>query len=120
MCVRSSYQVPLGLKGTVIGKYFATCYFLKYLIHYKLLNLGISKSHNETEVVYTVIFDKEFPSGLPLGGSSNRGYKVCRMSFINLSYAIRNGLYKPLTIKKPANQTSNSVKQVCKFFYIIY
>jgi len=40
------------------------------------------------------------------------------MSFINLSHAIRNGLYKPLVVKKTVNQTPNSEKQVCYFIYI--
>lgn len=77
---------------------------------------GISKSNIDTEVVYSVVFDKEFPSGISLGGTTNRGYKLCRMSFINLSHAIRNGLYKPLVANKTANQTSNSEKQVSNVF----
>lgn len=75
--------------------------------------LGISKSNNDVEVVYSVVFDKEFPSGVSFGGSPNRGYKLCKMSFINLSHAIRNGLYKPLVVNKTVNQTSNSERQVC-------
>lgn len=80
---------------------------------------GISKSNIDTEVVYSVLFDKEFPSGVSLGGSTNRGYKLCRMSFINLSHAIRNGLYKPLAVKKKENQISNSEKQVSNFFSVV-
>ncbi|XP_029346579.1 5'-3' exoribonuclease 1 isoform X2 [Acyrthosiphon pisum] len=90
VCIRSSYQVPLGFKGTVVS---------------------ISKSNIDTEVVYSVIFDKEFPNSVSFGGSTSRGYKLCRMSFINLSHAIRNGLYKPLAVKKTVNQTPNSEKQ---------
>ncbi|XP_025419892.1 5'-3' exoribonuclease 1 isoform X2 [Sipha flava] len=88
ICVRSSYQVPLGLKGIIIS---------------------ISKSHIDTDVIYSVIFDKEFPNGMSFNGSVNRGYKLCRMSFINLSHAIRNGQYKPLMVKVEKN--SNSEKQ---------
>lgn len=61
------------------------------------------------------MFDKEFPSNVSFGCSLNRGYKLCRMSFINLSHAIRNGLYKPLVVKKTTNQISNSEKQVYTF-----
>lgn len=90
VCIRSSYQVPLGFKGTVIG---------------------ISKSNIDTEIVYSVIFDNEFPNAVSFGGTTKCGYKLCRMSFINLSHAIRNGLYKPLVVKKTVNQTPNSEKQ---------
>ncbi|XP_050547911.1 5'-3' exoribonuclease 1-like, partial [Daktulosphaira vitifoliae] len=90
VCIRSSYQVPLGYKGTVIS---------------------INKSNVDTETVYCVIFDKEFANGVSLGGSPNRGYKLCRMSFINLSHAIRSGLYKPLVVKVPISQRSNTEKQ---------
>lgn len=80
-----------------------------------LFCLGItnSKSNDDTEIVYSVVFDKEFPGGISCGGSGKRGYKLCRMSFINLSHAIRNSLYKPLVVKKTTNQISNSEKQVC-------
>lgn len=54
---------------------------------------------------------------MSFGGSPNRGYKLCRMSFINLSHAIRTGLYKPLVVKK-TNQISNSEKQVCTLFTV--
>lgn len=69
--------------------------------------------------MYSVLFDKEFPSGMTFGGSTKRGYKVCRMSFINLSHAIRINKYKPLSLKnkKETNHTSNSEKQVCIFSF---
>lgn len=70
--------------------------------------------NDDTETVYSVIFDKEFSNGVSFGGSPKRGYKLCRMSFINLSHAMRTGLYKPVDLKnkKRVNQTSNSEKQV--------
>lgn len=64
------------------------------------------------------MFDKEFPSGVSFGGSANRGYKLCKMSFINLSHAVRNGLYKPLVVNKTVNQTSNSERQVCSCLFV--
>lgn len=69
-----------------------------------------------------MLFDKEFPSGISLGGSTNRGYKLCRMSFLNLSHAIRNGLYKPLAIKQTENTISNSEIQVsiCIAYFLDY
>lgn len=80
-----------------------------------MINLGISKSNIDTEVVYSVIFDKEFPNSISFGGTTNRGYKLCRMSFINLSHAMRKGLYKPLVVKKTLHHSLNSEKQVCNF-----
>lgn len=114
VCIRSSYQVPLGFKGTVVSEFFQF-YFINDVIQLIVFYLGISKSNIDTEVVYSVIFDKKFPNSVSFGGSTNRGYKLCRMSFINLSHAIRNGLYKPLSVKKTVNQTHNSEKQVCYF-----
>lgn len=85
---------------------------LKQELYFIIFCVGISKSNNDTETIYSVIFDNEFPSGLSFGGNTNSGYKMCKMSFINLTHAIRRGLYKPLDVQRIANQSSYSEKQV--------
>lgn len=89
-----------------------TLFFIKL---YKFCYLGYSKSNIDTDIIYSVLFDEEFPSGMSFGGSGNRVYKLCKMSFINLSHAIRNGQYKPLTVK--VEQNSNFERQVSYLFF---
>lgn len=68
--VREGYTVPLGLKGTIIG------------IHKP-------NSSKESETLYDVLFDHEFPGGLALNCSANRGYRMPRPALINISYGQR-------------------------------
>lgn len=84
----------------------------KQELYFNISCVGISKSNNDIETIYSVVFDKEFPNGISFGGNTNSGYKLCKMSFINLTHAIRRGLYKPLDVHRIANQSSYSEKQV--------
>ncbi|XP_075211430.1 5'-3' exoribonuclease pacman isoform X2 [Lycorma delicatula] len=68
VCVRDSYTVPLGYKGTITG---------------------IKLAEKEDNIVYDVVFDKEFVGGIQIRCSSNRGYRMNDKCFINLSHGIR-------------------------------
>ncbi|XP_008193749.1 5'-3' exoribonuclease 1 isoform X2 [Tribolium castaneum] len=69
--VREGFTVPLGLKGTVIA------------IH---KSPNVLKNENE---IYDIVFDKPFAGGLALNCSEQRGYRLSKISFINISYGRR-------------------------------
>ncbi|XP_041125946.1 5'-3' exoribonuclease 1-like isoform X1 [Polyodon spathula] len=80
--VRESFSVPLGLRGTVIG---------------------IKGAERESEVLYEVLFDKEFPGGLTIRCSPGRGYRLPPSALVNLTHGSRleNGFQKLTAIVKP-------------------
>jgi hypothetical protein len=61
--------------------------------------VGIHRTDTEAELKYDVVFDKPFPGGLPLNCSANRGYRLSRVAFLNLSYGQRTEQMK--TVSKP-------------------
>ncbi|XP_012270708.1 5'-3' exoribonuclease 1 [Orussus abietinus] len=69
VCVRESYTVPLGYKGTI---------------------MTVHKAEKPCDVMYEVLFDHPFPGALALNGlTSKRCYKLMPMDFINISYGMR-------------------------------
>ncbi|KAJ8958884.1 hypothetical protein NQ318_019652 [Aromia moschata] len=68
--VRSDFTVPLGLKGTVISVHKST-------------------TGSDRDVMYDVVFDKQFSGGMRLNCSENRGYRLPTTAFINISYGQR-------------------------------
>lgn len=54
-----------------------------------LFCLGIKKAEKEDDVIYEIVFDKEFLGGIQLRSSPNRAYKMSWKNFINLSHGIR-------------------------------
>ncbi|MGH0136330.1 UNVERIFIED_CONTAM: hypothetical protein FKN15_036028 [Acipenser sinensis] len=80
--VRESFSVPLGLRGTVIG---------------------IKGAEREAEVLYEVLFDKEFAGGLTIRCSPGRGYRLPPSALVNLTHGSRleNGFQKLTAIVKP-------------------
>ncbi|XP_018595311.1 5'-3' exoribonuclease 1 isoform X3 [Scleropages formosus] len=80
--VRESFTVPLGLRGTVIG---------------------IKGADRETDVLYEVLFDEEFPGGLTIRCSQNRGYRLPPSALVNLSHGSRleSGSHKLTAVVKP-------------------
>ncbi|XP_044268734.1 5'-3' exoribonuclease 1 isoform X2 [Tribolium madens] len=69
--VREGFTVPLGLKGTVIA------------IH---KSPNVLKNEDE---LYDIVFDKTFPGGMALNCSEHRGYRLSKISFINICYGRR-------------------------------
>ncbi|XP_076684631.1 5'-3' exoribonuclease pacman isoform X2 [Andrena cerasifolii] len=68
-CIRNSFTVPLGYRGTVIG---------------------IQKAENYWDTMYYVLFDKPFPGGLSIQGCSEyRGYCLSPIDLINISHGER-------------------------------
>ncbi|XP_041119571.1 5'-3' exoribonuclease 1-like isoform X2 [Polyodon spathula] len=80
--VRESFSVPLGLRGTVIG---------------------IKGAEREADVLYEVVFDKEFAGGLTIRCSPGRGYRLPPSALVNLTHGSRleNGFQKLTAIVKP-------------------
>ncbi|XP_015189014.1 PREDICTED: 5'-3' exoribonuclease 1 isoform X2 [Polistes dominula] len=69
VCVRGSFTVPVGYKGTIIG---------------------IQEAKITIDSFYDVLFDKSFLGGLTFNGcSANRGYKLAITDFINISHGER-------------------------------
>ncbi|XP_016845549.1 5'-3' exoribonuclease 1 isoform X1 [Nasonia vitripennis] len=69
VCVRDSFTVPLGYKGTIIG---------------------VQKNENPLLTMYEVLFDIAFAGGLVMHGcSSNRSYRLAATDFINISYGLQ-------------------------------
>ncbi|XP_074029903.1 5'-3' exoribonuclease pacman isoform X2 [Leptinotarsa decemlineata] len=68
--VRMGFTVPFGLKGTVIG-------------------IQVANTGSERDIMYDVVFDKPFKDGMKLNCSEDRGYRVPKTSFINISYGQR-------------------------------
>ncbi|XP_070562062.1 5'-3' exoribonuclease 1-like isoform X2 [Ptychodera flava] len=85
--VREGYTVPLGLRGVVVG---------------------IMTADRPADVLYDVIFDKEFEGAL-VRSCGKRGYHMPPSALINISYGIRKeqgqdmGLQKPTAVVKPHN-----------------
>lgn len=77
--VRESYTVPLGSRGTIIA-------------------MHKSETNNQDSGVFDVVFDEEFPGGLSLNCSSNKGYRLPKSALINKSYGQRD--YELKTGKK--------------------
>ncbi|XP_030763279.1 LOW QUALITY PROTEIN: 5'-3' exoribonuclease 1-like [Sitophilus oryzae] len=67
---RKGFSVPFGLKGTVIAK-------------------TESLTNNDMDVLYDVVFDKTFKDGMTLNCSAERGYRLPKTAFINISYGRR-------------------------------
>ncbi|CAG9814067.1 unnamed protein product [Phaedon cochleariae] len=68
--VREGFSVPFGLKGTVIA-------------------IQQPSTGCDRDIMYDVVFDKPFRDGMKLNCSENRGYRLPKTSFINLSYGQR-------------------------------
>ncbi|XP_047351100.1 5'-3' exoribonuclease 1 isoform X1 [Vespa velutina] len=69
VCIRGSFTVPIGYKGTIIG---------------------IQKTKAIIDSIYDVLFDKSFLGGLTFNGcSEHRGYKLSITDFINISHGER-------------------------------
>lgn len=66
--IREGYTVPLGLRGTVIaiqnGKYH--CGFYWFGLYFVFLTVPSFSADKEADVIYEVVFDKEFCGGLRL------------------------------------------------------
>ncbi|XP_043500398.1 5'-3' exoribonuclease 1 [Polistes fuscatus] len=85
VCVRGSFTVPVGYKGTIIG---------------------IQEAKVAIDSVYDVLFDKSFLGGLTFNGcSANRGYKLAITDFINISYGERVEHGKS-GMENPSNETT--------------
>ena len=72
--VRAGIFVPIGLRGVIIG------------IHEETEN-GLrsgEKGTGHTSTVFDVLFDEEFPGGVALQGSTERGYKMHPANLLNL------------------------------------
>ncbi|KAK6634904.1 hypothetical protein RUM44_000151 [Polyplax serrata] len=67
--VRSSYTVPTGLRGIIIG---------------------IIEGDKNAETMYHILFEEPFVGGLALNSKENRVYKMPESYFLNLSEGNRN------------------------------
>lgn len=67
---------------------------------------GIHIAEKEMDIMYDVLFDREFAGGLKLRCSANRGYRMSGQGFLNLSYGIRaetvKSQVKPTAIVQPS------------------
>ncbi|KAG2462678.1 ATR kinase, partial [Polypterus senegalus] len=83
--VRDCFTVPLGFRGTVTG---------------------IKGADRESEILYEVVFDEEFPGGLTIRCSPGRGYRLSPSALINLShgYRLEYGGQRLTAIVKPQQQ----------------
>ncbi|XP_062594329.1 5'-3' exoribonuclease 1-like [Saccostrea cucullata] len=87
--IRTGYSVPFGLRGTVVG---------------------IQKGEKDSDTMYDVIFDEEFPGGIVIRGSTERGYRLQSAGMINITHGARkNGAAKEL--KSKTNQQSVRLSQ---------
>lgn len=66
--VNPSSCVPLGLKGTIIG---------------------ISADEKESDIIYEIVFDKEFFGGLTLSCSPGKGYRLPGHYLINITHGLK-------------------------------
>ncbi|XP_014226840.1 5'-3' exoribonuclease 1 isoform X1 [Trichogramma pretiosum] len=84
VCVRNSFTVPLGYKGTIIG---------------------IQKADTPAAYVYEVLFDEPFAGGLVIHNCSpNRGYRLACTDFINITYGQRAEDKNAVKSNLPAQQ----------------
>ncbi|XP_063223399.1 5'-3' exoribonuclease 1 isoform X2 [Bacillus rossius redtenbacheri] len=83
--VRDNHTIPLGYKGTITG---------------------IAMSEKEEDVLYQILFDREFEGGLTFNSCGSRGYKLPARSLLNLSHGQRleNKNNKPVTIVQHAGR----------------
>ena len=93
--IRSGISVPLGAKGTIIGK-----------------NIDTEK---EVNTLYDILFDEEFVGGTKLRCSAGKGYKLSPANLINITYGLKiSGKLKqfmitgqPLQSKPQPNRQNN-------------
>lgn len=67
--IRSGISVPLGAKGTVIGKYV--------------------DETKEVNTLYDIVFDEEFVGGMALRCSQGKGYKLSPACLLNITYGLK-------------------------------
>lgn len=73
--VRSGISVPLGAKGTIIGKHIDT--------------------NNEVNTLYDIVFDEEFVGGVKLRCTPGKGFKLSPANLINITFGLkRSGKYE--------------------------
>ncbi|XP_014211300.1 5'-3' exoribonuclease 1-like isoform X2 [Copidosoma floridanum] len=81
VCVRDSFTVPLGYRGTIVG---------------------IQKNDNSQLNMYEVLFDQPFEGGLVIHNCSpNRGYRLSPTDFINISYGLQIENKSKIAIAQP-------------------
>ncbi|XP_061162690.1 5'-3' exoribonuclease 1-like [Saccostrea echinata] len=96
--IRTGYSVPFGLRGTVVG---------------------IQKGEKDSDTMYDVIFDEEFPGGIVIRGSTERGYRLQSAGMINITYGARkNGAAKEL--KSKTNQQNTRLSQDSNYNSSLY
>lgn len=84
-------NIPLGLRGHIIGQF--SCHILcrNFEYHHKLIMLsGIIKSEDTEDCMYDILYDEPIPSGMTLNCSPGRGYRTSSASFINISHGERS------------------------------
>lgn len=98
--MREGFSVPLGLKGTIVAVHRAT------------------DSASDSDEMYDIVFDKEFPGGMTVNNCSDqKGYRLHATSFINISHGRRlmeqkTGVPGQLRALAKERQTTNSFQQV--------
>ncbi|XP_046595171.1 5'-3' exoribonuclease 1 isoform X1 [Neodiprion lecontei] len=96
--VRENFTVPLGYRGTIFA---------------------IPRTEKISDLMYDIVFDKEFVGGLSLNMcSANRGYRLAPSDFINLSHGFRAENVKsgksnvdtsePLSWRSPSNSRNHT------------
>ncbi|XP_022099990.1 5'-3' exoribonuclease 1-like [Acanthaster planci] len=82
--VKEGHTVPLGVRGVIIG---------------------IQPGDTVLDCIYEIVFDEEFPGGLVIRCTGNRGYRLPTTAIINISYGMR---------KEQGQQQSNKPTAVVK------
>ncbi len=73
--IRSGISVPLGAKGTIIGKHV--------------------DETKEVNTLFDIVFDEEFVGGMQLRCSPGKGYKLSPACLINITYGLKlSGKYE--------------------------
>ncbi|XP_054164926.1 5'-3' exoribonuclease 1-like [Oppia nitens] len=73
--IRSGISVPLGAKGTIVGKHI--------------------DDSNEVNTLFDIVFDEEFVGGVALRCTKGKGYKLSPANLINITYGLKmSGKYE--------------------------
>lgn len=71
--------------------------------------LGIHGAEKETDIMYDIVFDKQFVGGVTLRCSEHRGYRMTCQSFINLTYGMKHdrtkSQTKPTAVVQPSGNS---------------
>ena len=92
--IRSGISVPLGAKGTIIGKHI--------------------DAEKEINTLFDIVFDEEFIGGTKLRCSQGKGYKLSPANLINITYGLKmSGKYEQFVISgQPLQSKPQHISQI--------